>query len=253
MRAATAVPYTRAMSAPETFQIPLEVAEIYESKFVPALFADWAPHVVDMGDVTTGHSVLDVACGTGMHLGQLRAWYTVEGVDVERRLLDMARQRLPGVPFHSADMRDFTLDRYFDVVTCLFSSIGYMQTLVDLHRAVANMAAHLTPGGVLVVEPWLSPDSFTPGHIGGPLIGEAPDLKVVRMNDSRVEGRLSVMEFHYLIGRPGGIEHLRETHALGLFSADEYSNAFARAGLVVEHDPEGLIGRGLWIGVRPAA
>lgn len=193
-------------------------------------------------------TLLDVACGTGMHLEQLRAWYAVEGLDAEPRLLDIARQRLPDVPFHSADMRDFALDRQFDVVTCLFSSIGYVQTLDDLQRAVANMAAHVMPGGVLLIEPWLSPDSFTPGHIGGPLIGEAPDLKVVRMNDSRVEGRLSVMEFHYLIGRPGGIEHLRETHALGLFSHDEYRAAFVAAGLRVEHDRAGLMGRGLWIG-----
>ena len=58
--------YNRLMSAPETFQIPLETAEIYESKFVPALFADWAPHVIEMGDVSAGQSVLDVACGTGI-------------------------------------------------------------------------------------------------------------------------------------------------------------------------------------------
>ena len=54
------------MSAPETFQIPLETAEIYESKFVPALFADWAPHVVDMGDVCMGQLVLEVLARSGM-------------------------------------------------------------------------------------------------------------------------------------------------------------------------------------------
>ena len=54
------------MSTPETFEIPLETVELYEAKFVPALFADWAPQLVDMGDVTAGQSVLDVACGTGI-------------------------------------------------------------------------------------------------------------------------------------------------------------------------------------------
>src|SRR5918995_168117 len=64
--AAPATPYNARMSSPETFEIPLDTAELYEAKFVPALFADWAPHVVDMGDVTAGQSVLDVACGTGI-------------------------------------------------------------------------------------------------------------------------------------------------------------------------------------------
>ena len=53
-------------SSSETFQISLEAAEVYEAKFVPALFAEWAPHLVDMADVAAGHSVLDVACGTGI-------------------------------------------------------------------------------------------------------------------------------------------------------------------------------------------
>lgn len=104
----------------------------------------------------------------------------------------------------------------------------------------------------MLVEPWLSPESFTPGHIGGPLLGEAPDLKVVRMNGSRVEGRLSVMDFHHLVGRPGSVEHFVDSHALAMYEQDEYRAAFGAAGLEVEYDSEGLLGRGLWIARWPA-
>ena len=31
----------------ETFQLSVEAAEAYESRFVPASFADWAPHLVE--------------------------------------------------------------------------------------------------------------------------------------------------------------------------------------------------------------
>ena len=41
------------------------------------------------------------------------------------------------------DMRTFNLGRQFDVVTCLFRSIGYMQTPIDLLHALVNMAGHL--------------------------------------------------------------------------------------------------------------
>ena len=44
------------------------------------------------------------------------------------------------------------------------------------------------------------------------------------------------------------MEHLVETHTLGLFTDDEYRSAFDAAGLEVEHDVDGLMGRGLWTG-----
>lgn len=193
-------------------------------------------------------SLLDVACGTGRHLEVLRNWFTVEGLDAEAGLLAVARRRLPGVPLHHADMRSFALDRRFDVVTCLFSAIGYMQTPEALFEAIATMSRHLAPGGLLIVEPWLSPDVFDTKHISGPTIGQGPEIAVVRMNGGRVEGRLSILDFHYLVGRPGSVEYFTEIHSVGLFTDDEYRAAFVAAGLAVEHDPDGLMGRGLWVG-----
>jgi len=195
-------------------------------------------------------TLLDVACGTGQHLEHLRAWYSVEGVDVEPSLLEVARERLPGVPLHMGDMRYFNLGRQFDVITCLFSSIGYMQTPVDLLHALVNMTGHLTDDGVLIVEPWLSPDGFDPDHMPRALVAEGPDFMVVRTNDSRVEGRLSIMNFHYLVGRPGTVEHFVETHAPALYTPDEYRAAFEAAGLMPTLDDAGLMGRGLWIAQR---
>jgi SAM-dependent methyltransferase len=73
-------------------------------------------------------------------------------------MLEVAVGRLPGVPLHEVDMLTMDLGRRFDAVTCLFSSIGYAHTPERLQAAVATMARHLEPGGVLVLEPWLWPD-----------------------------------------------------------------------------------------------
>ena len=67
-------------------------------------------------------------------------------------------------------------------------------------------------------------------------------MSAVRKAPSRI------LDFHYLVGTPEGVEHFTEHHELGLFTDEEYRNAFTAAGLQVAHDPEGLIGRGLYIG-----
>jgi SAM-dependent methyltransferase len=197
-------------------------------------------------------TLFDVACGTGKHLEHLRTRYVVEGLDLDPELLAIARERLPGVPLHHDDMVDFDLGRRFDAVVCLFSSIGYAKTVENLERALRTMANHLEPGGVLVVEPWITPDVWEDGHLGAVFVDE-PDLKIARVNLGDREGRLSRFVFHYLVLTHAGIERFEEPHELGLFTHDEYVSAFRAAGLDVDHDPEGLMGRGLYVGCAPAA
>jgi len=198
---------------------------------------------------STGHRLLDVACGTGLHLSYLKQHWQVEGLDLDEPLLVIARQRNPRIPLHHADMTDFNLGRTFDVVTCLFSSIGYVKTLENLSQAVRCMAQHLVPGGVLLIEPWFTPETWRPGTVHARFIDE-PHLKIARINTSFAEGRLSIMDMHYLIGTPAGTEHYVERHELGLFTAEEMRHALTTCGLEVTYDPTGLTGRGLYIGQR---
>jgi len=197
-----------------------------------------------------GSRLLDVACGTGQHLEHLKEHFQVEGLDLDDELLALARQRCPGVPFHQGDMTDFDLGRRFDVVTCLFSSIGYVRTVENLVRAVDCMARHAVPGGLVLVEPWFTPEAWRPGTVHGLFVDE-PDLKIARVNTSFARGRLSYFDLHYLIGTPEGTEHAVEHHELGLFEQEEMLAAFQAAGLTVSYDEEGLTGRGLYLGRRP--
>lgn len=211
-----------------------------ESRAIADLIERWAPGA---------RTVLDVACGTGGHALHLRSdhGYVVHGIDIEPAFVALARAKVPDARFSEGDMTRFDLGLRFDVVLCLFSSIGYLCDLARVVRAFRRFRAHLEPGGVTLVEPWLTPEAWIPGRVYVHS-GEVGERRVVRMSHSTVDGRISRLAFHYLIGGPEGIEHRVEDHALGLFTREEMLEAFGRAGFgAVELDPEGLTGRGLYI------
>lgn len=223
----------------------LDTADLYDLVYSWKDYAGEAERLYELIG-REGGTLLDIACGTGRHLEQLANHYRCEGVDIDPKMVEIARGR--GLAVQEGDLTTLDLGRRFDVVTCLFSSIGYVR---DLDAAVANLARHVAPGGVLVVEPWLAPEQVIPGHVGMHT-ADAETVKVARMTSIEVDGRASVLRFHYLVGRDGQVEYLTERHVLWLWTRDEYAAAFARAGLEATHDEKGLMGRGLWLAVRKA-
>lgn len=200
-------------------------------------------------------SLLDVGCGTGEHLLTWRTMFThVEGVDVSPDMLAVARAKLPGVPIHLGDMRDFDLGHTVDGICTLFSTLAYMPSTADLDAAVANLARHLTIGGVLVAEPWWFPERFLSGHIGHDVVREdgATVARVVRT--TTVEGTAH-LEAHYVVADQEGIRGFVHVQRFTLFDHADYRDAFQRAGCDVEYIPGPSTlatgtGRGLFVGVR---
>ncbi|MEP7287392.1 MAG: class I SAM-dependent methyltransferase [Chloroflexota bacterium] len=197
-----------------------------------------------------GNALLDLGCGTGGHAALLEQHYRVEGLDLSPTMLKIAQEHCPHSTFHQGDMTTFDLGRQFDVITCLFSAIGYVQTTAKLNETLQNISRHLLPGGVVVIEPWLSPEQFTVGHVAGVWVDQ-PDLIIARMNVGERQGDLSILDFYFMVATPNGVEYFTEKHELGLFSLENYLDAFKKSGLEVIHDPEGITGRGLFVGVRP--
>ncbi|MDQ4080415.1 MAG: class I SAM-dependent methyltransferase [Gemmatimonadota bacterium] len=193
-------------------------------------------------------SLLDVACGTGVHLSHLREWYDVEGIELSPWMLDVARRRLPDVPLHQYDMRHFDLRCRFDAVTCLFSAIAYMRNVDELRKAIVTMARHVLPGGLVIVEPWIMPDRFIDGHTHAH-VAEGEGVKVARMIVARRRGDTSVLEMHHMVATASGVERFFEQHEVTLFTHEQYLSAFTAAGLVAVHDAGGLNGRGLYVGL----
>jgi ubiquinone/menaquinone biosynthesis C-methylase UbiE len=145
---------------------------------------------------SAGNTLLDIACGTGMHLLHLKKNYECTGVDLSPFLLKAAAERNPECTFIEGDMRFLELGQWFDVVVCLFSAIGYVRTFDALESTLARFYTHTAPGGVAIVEPWLFPENYHDGHMSLDTV-DLPGYKVARMTTNTKVGDLSVMDMHY--------------------------------------------------------
>jgi len=191
-------------------------------------------------------TVLDVACGTGAHAKHLADHFSVDGIDVEPGFIDIASKKVPTGAFQVADMCDFHLGKCYDVVLCLFSSIGYLTQAAQVRAALKCFKSHIGENGLILVEPWFTPDQWQE-NVPFMLTVDQDDLKLCRMNTSRREGDLSILDFHYLVATSAGVEYFTEMHSLGLYTKETMLSCFNQAGLAVEYDPQGLTGRGLYI------
>jgi SAM-dependent methyltransferase len=231
-------------------------AKLYDAFYRDKDYRAEARYVADVirARVPGAATLLDIACGTGEHARFLAVdhAFSVDGSDIEPGLLEIAATKLPAATFHVADMVDFELGRRYDAVVCLFSSIGYVRSEPALRRALAAMARHLVPGGVLVIEPWFEPGTMTHGFVTL-LSSELPGgAKACRMSHTTVEGGLSRLRFEYLLGDADGLRRETEVHELGLFSRDEMTAAMGAAGLRgIAYDEQGPSGRGLYVATYP--
>ena len=193
-------------------------------------------------------TVLDVACGTGAHAAVLGAvhGFEVDGIDLDPVLVAIAAAKCPRGRFVQADMIDFDLGRAYDAVLCLFGSIAYMVTRPRLWAALARLRAHLMPGGMAVVEPFLTPEAFGAGRTGS-ITAASEGFCVTRRNRSERDGDVCRLHFDYEIAGPAGVEHSSELHELGLFTIDETLAGFAAAGLSASYDPAAAAGRGRYV------
>jgi SAM-dependent methyltransferase len=139
----------------ETFQLSVEAAEVYESKFVPALFGEWAPHLVEAAGVAPGQAVLDVACGTGVvartAADRMGGRGRVVGLDLNEGMLAVARRLRPDIEWRQGDAAELPFEAgSFDAVLCQSALMFFP----DRARALREMARVVTADGTVAVQVW---------------------------------------------------------------------------------------------------
>lgn len=114
-------------------------------------------------------SALELCCGPGYHALELaRRGVAAAGLDLSAEMIgildDKARAQGLVVQATVGDMKAFALDRRFDLVCNLLTSISYLLSDDDLDAHFATVAAHLAPGGIYVVENNHPKDFFEGDH-----------------------------------------------------------------------------------------
>lgn len=152
------------MSDQDRGQITASAAEVYEEFFVPALFREWPPRLLDAARVAAGQRVLDVACGTGVLARAARERVgergSVVGLDLNPGMLAVARRVEPRVEWREGRAEDLPFpDASLDAVVSQFGLMFFE----DRPRALGEMQRVLKPGGRLAVAVWDSIER-SPGY-----------------------------------------------------------------------------------------
>lgn len=199
---------------------------------------------------TNGNEMLDVACGTGNHIQYFKKYYNITGVDLNREMLAIAKKKIPRAKLTLGDMRTFRLNKKFDIIVCLFSAIGYMLRIRDLQKTINNFKAHLKPGGLIIIEPFISVNQYKKRFLNANYINE-PNLKLTRIARNKKVRDVLFITFHFLISDRKQIRYLIDKHQLRMYSVKEYLGSIRKTGLKAKFIKDGLMsGRGLYFGIK---
>jgi SAM-dependent methyltransferase len=194
-----------------------------EAAFVTRVVDD-----VAIGEATT---LLELGSGGGNNASHLKARFTCTLTDISPDMLALSRTLNPECEHLDGDMRTLRLGREFDVVF-IHDAISYLTTEEDLRAAIETAAAHVRPGGVVVLTPDATSEIFQPKTDHGGHDGD--DGRSLRFLEWTHAATGSTYEVDYLIIARGPGEEERvvhDRHTLGVFPRSTWEALIAQAGL----------------------
>ena len=200
------------------------------------------------------HKLLELGVGGGHNLSHLTADFDCTAVDLSPDMLALSEGLNPGITHHVGDMRSIRLERIFDVVL-IHDAVSYLLTEQDLRDTFATAAAHLRPGGMLMVAPDWIQETFPDGWVydwdrkQGDIEVNIQEVMVdPDPTDTQVEST-----YTYTITKDGVTTIEVDTHVTGIFPLGTWSNLMGQAGFEVEvralPPNEGGYGSWLFIGL----
>jgi len=207
-------------------------------------YPEWCRHVVELverdGDAPA-KTLLNLGCGGGKNAWNLKRTCAVTGVDISGAMLDLAAELNPECTFVLADMRTCDLGAAFDAVL-IDDSVSYMTSRADLRAVFDTAWRHLRDGGVMVVSPDMTKETFVQNRTWttegtGKALPEDMALTFVENyydpdpDDETCEGTMV-----YLIREAGRLRVETDVHVLGLFPVAVWRETLGEIGFEVHEE-----------------
>jgi len=179
-------------------------------------------------------SLLDVGCGTGNHLMYFKDKIKmISGLEKSNEMLEIARKKLPGVNFINGNMKEFSLNRLFNVIICMFGVISYNEDYTEVHKTLNCFHKHLEPGGIAVIDLEFSKEDWMENGIWMEIVNEE-NLKIARLLNSKSKGNKFIYNPVFLIKEDNKVDFEIDEHILSIFETEKIKGIMEKVGLKTE-------------------
>ena len=101
--------------------------------------------------------ILDLACGTGTLITMLKMkGYDAEGLDLSETILEIAKEKMKvnhlNFNLYHEDMTNFKIDKKYDMITCFFDSINFLNDKKKIKLLFSNVKSHLNDKGYFICD-----------------------------------------------------------------------------------------------------
>lgn len=233
---------------PDTPRLYADLARLWPHLSPPEHYRAESQTLIELIDDALGEpppgkrwTALEIGAGGGHTLVHLKHKYDCTAADLSPQMLANCEKLNPGIPTVVGDMRDMRLGKTFDAV--LFcDAIDYMTTQDDAVAALKTAAAHLRPGGVLLVAPTYTTETFTDGDVaddGTTIPGIAGDDELTYftfVHDPDPSDTEFEMILLYLLrdSATRQVQVIEDRHRCGLFPIERWLAMMGHAGLEAE-------------------
>jgi len=213
----------------------------------PSEYAEEATLYMDMIRSAARRSVrevLELGSGGGNNASHMKQTFALTLVEPADGMRELSRALNPECAHVPGDMRSVRLGRTFDAVF-VHDTVMYMTTERDLRAALAIVAIHLAPGGVALVAPDATTETFREAtEHGGGEDESGRRARYLQWTLPPAPGG-TCFETHYafLLREPdGAVRVAHDVHREGLFPRATWLGLFREVGLTASLAPRTIDG-----------